>query len=188
MFGLAPPRLENGMSMRIQGLVSITLIVLAKFAGPVFGDPPKERGKADPVVLSMSGVFFSNVAFSPDGKSIAVAAYEGKPGDVKAAIKIWDATTGKERLRISEALPVGSQLVTVIAFGPDGKLLASGSERGHINVWEATSGKSVFTGRHGDGHPVSSLVFSPDGKRLASTSKRPTSDPEGSLKLWRLAD
>jgi WD40 repeat protein len=174
------------MSMRTQGLVPLTLIVMAGFAVPVFGDPPKERGKAEPAVLSMSGVFFSNVVFSPDGRYLAAAACDPKSGDNNGVLKIWDASTGKELLRISEALD--GQLVPVIAFSPDGKLLASGSERGHINVWEAKSGKSVFKGRHDDGHPVSSLVFSPDGKRLASTSKKPKSDPEGSLKLWKLAD
>jgi WD40 repeat protein len=70
-----------------------------------------------------------------------------------------------------------SETVNSVAFSPDGKTLASGSEDHTIKLWEVTTGRVLrtLTG-HSDG--VNSVAFSPDGKRLASGGDDKT------IKLW----
>jgi WD40 repeat protein len=66
--------------------------------------------------------------------------------------------------------------VAAVAFSPDGKRIASGSEDHTLKVWDAGSGKELLTLRgHADG--VTAVAFSPDGKRVVSASK-------GLLKVW----
>jgi|GEM_PF-6502467 len=59
--------------------------------------------------------------------------------------------------------------VNVIAFSPNGKLLASGSEDKTIKFWSVADGKEIRTIITKDS--VETLAFRPDGKLLASSSK-----------------
>ena len=95
------------------------------------------------------------VAYSADGKSIASAID-------KTHIRLWDASTGKTlRTLDSRVAPVEDIVVEThnylpyldefsegmpgrvlsLAFSPDGKRLASGSQEGFINQWDLASGK-----------------------------------------------
>ena len=135
----------------------------------------------------------TNLAFSPDGKTIA--------GGNREAIHLWDTSTGRqlrvctlERLAVSVTLvfsPDSSILIsaargTVVEF-PDGAVRLAGggwlSEAtsvhggGSIQLWEAHTGAllSTYTG-HTD--RVQTLTFSKDEKTLASGSA------DGTILLW----
>ncbi|KAG8917975.1 hypothetical protein FRC00_013008 [Tulasnella sp. 408] len=65
-----------------------------------------------------------------------------------------------------------------IAFYPDGKLLASGSEDNIIRLWDAKTGAPVGEPLRGHDDGVNSIAFSPDGKLLASGSE------DNTIRLW----
>src|SRR5438309_1404546 len=64
-----------------------------------------------------------------------------------------------------------------LCFQPEGQRLASASEDQTVKVWDATTGKELFTLR-GHTNQVCSVSFSPDGQRLASASEDQT------VKMW----
>jgi eukaryotic-like serine/threonine-protein kinase len=57
--------------------------------------------------------------------------------------------------------------VVCLAFSPDGKRIATGSEDLAIRLWDASTGQQVLTLR-GHTAAVTSLAFSPDSHRLVS--------------------
>jgi WD40 repeat protein len=120
--------------------------------------------------IPQRGAVFA-VAFSPDGRLLASGSGWGDD-----AVRLWDASTGKEAGRPMEH----AEGVTCIAFSPDGRTLASGSWDRKVHLWDLASRErlAILSG-HRDA--VSSLAFSSDGRLLASASR------DGTVRLWETA-
>ena len=72
-------------------------------------------------------------AIAPDGRTLATTS--GRAG----AIELWDIETGKRLAQLASAIPYGGSL----AFSPDGKLLASGSDDTTILLWDVTAARRL---------------------------------------------
>ena len=107
-----------------------------------------------------------SVAFSPDGKFVAVASPD-------KTVRLWTVATQKE----FKSLIGHTEEVDSVAFSPDGKMLASGSADATIKLWDVDSGQELKT-LSGHNNSIISLAFSPDRKLLASASS------DGTIKLW----
>jgi WD40 repeat protein/serine/threonine protein kinase/tetratricopeptide (TPR) repeat protein len=91
-------------------------------------------------------------------------------------IKIWDSTTGRDRL----TLRGHTDVVWMAEWDRDGKRLASASHDGTVKLWDAGTGKEVHTLR-GHSAAVRWVSWGPDGTQLASTSDDRT------VKVWDAA-
>ena len=100
----------------------------------------------------------NNMAFSPDGKTLASPLNNG-------TIRLWNTQTGE----LSRILIGHTYHVSCVAFSPDGKMLASGSDDGTLRLWDAETGKLRNT-RTGYTNAVVNVSFSPDGNTIASAT------------------
>jgi WD40 repeat protein len=110
-----------------------------------------------------------SVAFSPDGKILSSASWDG-------TIKLWDTKSGRE-LRTLAGHGWG---VYNAVFSPDGKQLASASRDGTVKLWDVATGTNTRT-FVADSLAVKHVAWSPDGKLLASSGN------DSVVKLWDAA-
>ena len=100
----------------------------------------------------------TSIAFTADGKTIAVATSEGIE---TAVVSICDVATGK----LKRSLDFEASRV---AFSPDGSLLlAAGWQTPEMRLWSVASGTQLAS-LTGPSSQIMGIGFSPDGKLIAS--------------------
>ena len=112
------------------------------------------------------------LAFSPDGKTLAIGTYQ--------RILLCDPATRQ----ITAVWGGQADAVRTVAFSPDGKWLAAGGgisgAFGEARLWNVAERRESRTVRN-QSDAVNAVAFSPDGKTLA------TGSADKSIQLWDTA-
>lgn len=128
----------------------------------------------------LAAVAVNQLDTAPDlGVLLAMYAVDAAP--VPEAIEALNRA--EHALREELILAGHSDAVTTVAFSPNGKLIASGSQDHTARIWDASTGQLLRT-LSADSLAVSSVSFSYDGTRLATAA---TSDSGHMLQVWNVA-
>jgi WD40 repeat protein len=120
-----------------------------------------------------------SVAFSPDGKLAATGGQD--------TVRIWDPVTGQQVRECSIAKPISTiDWVHGVAFAPNGKQLARGSDWSGATLWDVETGNRIATFDRKTNPAASTMMglvataYSPDGNNLA------TVDDAGRVFIWNI--
>ena len=110
----------------------------------------------------------SAMAFSPDGRLLASASFDG-------TAVLWDAADGSLLRKFEDH----TGRVSTVAFSPDSNTIAYAGDDGVVFLHGLASGGVLAFDAHAD--RISSIAFHPDGRRLASAGA------DGMVRLWNFA-
>lgn len=117
------------------------------------------------------------VAIAPDGKTVAAGGMDGK-------LWAWEAGSGKKLFDVLAQAPpppkteVATNVVTSLAFAPDGKQIALGGTDGKVYQFQANDGKFIRPMQTPHTAGVTAVVFHPGSAALVSAGKDRT------IRLW----
>jgi WD40 repeat protein/tRNA A-37 threonylcarbamoyl transferase component Bud32 len=143
-----------------------------------------ESGAAVGAPLDLGDAAVWQIAFSPDGRLLAVAV---DPNGVDAfraqksqgELQLWDVAS---RRRVGHAIVPGAGSVLSLAFSGDGSSLATGSYAGQVDVWDTATQRRA-------GEPMTvtddgflSVALDPAGDLVAA------GEAIGPVRVWRVSD
>jgi WD40 repeat protein len=144
----------------------------------------RETGAAAGAPLDVGGGAVWQVAFSPDGRLLAVAVDpNGAAGFFtqhrQGEVQLWNVDSGR---RVGRTIVPGAGSVFALAFNGEGTLLATGSYFHRLDLWDVST-----QAHHGEPMRVAdegfpSISFDPSGRLLAGGGA------SGSVRVWRVAD
>lgn len=127
--------------------------------------------------------FVETVAFSASGTVLAAGSGDTGPGTADDSIWLWNvANPVGPRAYHDMPLTGPANMVSGLAFSPDGGMLAVSSEDHKVWLWHVYADKAVADGAlTGATSWVNSVAFSPDGTALAAGTA------DASVLVWNLS-
>ena len=157
----ASPRLAVGATA---GIAVIGALILAV---TVFSPSPKKLGTVSSltqtgVLSDPSGYRVQDVAFSPDGKTIA-GSFENS-GISAGHVDLWNPATRQSTGVLTNA--AGGNTVDGLAFSPKNANTLAVADLNGVDLWNVTA-RSAQLYEDPDGGWTSDVAYAPDGKTLA---------------------
>ena len=154
----------------ISALKNLLCILLTLLAIPILAQSPTKPLPAGKKTLAAAPVL--SLAYSPDGKTLAVALYK--------QVQLWDVATNKLR-EIWKGHP---DTVRSVVYSKDGKLLVAcggvSGASGEVRIWDTVTNHEIRKfGDHIDN--VLSVAISPDSTRVV------TGGADKLVKVWETA-
>ena len=122
-----------------------------------------------------------SLAWSPDGKKLALGEIKPFEESGQAVLKILDTSSWKNILQPKFEDDLKNERILDIAWKPDGTALALSTDSNGVMVVDSISGK-MLSQQTGFASSVMEAAWSPDGSRLVSTS-----DMAYSLRRWKVS-
>jgi hypothetical protein len=154
-------RSESGLDARVRDF-TVWAEELPGAPGAAVTSARRLRGHAGPV---------HNLHFTPDGRLVSGSGWPH--GD--RTVRVWDLTTGRERVHVSTPDQVHSLDLT-----PDGRSALVGLGNGLILCLDLETGL-VVRSLQGHGGAVGWVAFAPDSKHAFSAAS------DGTARMWDLA-
>jgi WD40 repeat protein/uncharacterized caspase-like protein len=137
----------------------------------------------DPIKIwdPITGQLVRSLLSQKDGRSIGLS-YDGTTlisGSSSNSISLWNVSQAEAQRKFEVPRP-GRFVPDRVALSASGKLIAAGGRESTIKIWEADTGRELFTLR-GHKKSIRDLAFSPDSKLLASAGQ------DADIKLWSVA-
>jgi len=182
------------------GMLTLLAFVLLVVSNVVIGRQQEETEKAlaaetrakgdleDALKRERRSVYFQRIARADlEWWSCNVARADQILDECPSEYRHWEWHYLK-RLCHSEVRAFGGHARPIrgLAFSPEGRRLASGSEDQTVKVWSLDAKEPPVT-LLGHGQQVNAVAFSPDGRRLASGSGDWTAGKAGEAKVWDLS-
>jgi serine/threonine protein kinase/WD40 repeat protein len=140
-----------------------SIFYLGTADGGLLASTPEGRWS---VLRTASTPIMGAVAWSPEGRRIAMAGHDG-------TCRVWDVGAGQQTWCVSAAHPMP---MLAVAWSKRGDLLAVGGRDSTIRLLEASSGR--LKQEIACAGFVMDVAFSPDGARLASA------ESDGLCRVW----
>ncbi|MFB7373020.1 hypothetical protein ACFC0D_24585 [Streptomyces sp. NPDC056222] len=134
-------------------------------------------------VVSVEWQLIMSVAFSHDGRTLAVTGGTGGPdGDRSLLARLWDVSDPARPKALGGELGEHRGIVNKAAFSPVAPVLATGDKYGRVRLWDVSDPRrpklsnTLFLGTS-----ANALAFSSGGHLLA------TGDDAGNINVWNVA-
>src|SRR6266545_3263840 len=152
----------------------MTLLALAALGWAVIADEAQQLAKHRALVAEARTEL--DQGYTGEALALALAAVAQPSHQPESEVVLSEAAALGARRRLAGH----TSEVLSVAYGPDGKTIASGDNDGTLLLWDTATGNIVqtFTGHY---YTVNSVAFSPDGRMLLSGSYDQT------VRLWDVA-